>query len=77
VATREDGAELQAELRDLLEAHREAGSALAARLLAERGSLEADIWVIEPEGGAAVSAAPGRTPAARSIEPTTVPVPTH
>jgi glutamate synthase (NADPH) large chain len=47
-ATREDGAELQAELRDLLEAHREAGSALAGRLLAERVSLEADIWVIEP-----------------------------
>jgi glutamate synthase domain-containing protein 3 len=47
-ATRDDGAELQAELRDLLDAHREAGSALAARLLAERASLEADIWVIEP-----------------------------
>jgi glutamate synthase domain-containing protein 3 len=47
-ATREDGAELQAELRDLLDAHREAGSALAARLLAERASLEADVWLIEP-----------------------------
>jgi glutamate synthase domain-containing protein 2/glutamate synthase domain-containing protein 1/glutamate synthase domain-containing protein 3 len=48
VAARDDGAELRAELRDLLEAHREAGSALADRLLSERASLEADIWVIEP-----------------------------
>ncbi len=48
IAEREDGALLAAELRDLVEAHREAGSALAARLLAERAQLESDIWLVEP-----------------------------
>jgi glutamate synthase domain-containing protein 2/glutamate synthase domain-containing protein 1/glutamate synthase domain-containing protein 3 len=48
LAARDDGADLQAELRELLEAHREAGSAQAARLLDEQRSLEEDIWLIEP-----------------------------
>jgi glutamate synthase (ferredoxin) len=45
---REDGADLAAEFRGLVEAHRDAGSALAARLLAERHELESDIWLVEP-----------------------------
>ena len=45
---RPDGEHLAAELRRLLEAHREAGSELAARLLAERHSIEDDIWLVEP-----------------------------
>ncbi len=48
IAARADGPELIAEVRGLVELHREAGSALAARLLAERAPLEADIWLIEP-----------------------------
>jgi len=51
VASRDDGAELSAELHGLLAAHREAGSELAARLLAERRPLDPDIWVIEPLPG--------------------------
>jgi glutamate synthase domain-containing protein 3 len=62
-ATRDDGAELVAELRELLEAHREAGSALAARLLAERATLESDIWLVEPLPIAAPSSAPDDRPA--------------
>jgi glutamate synthase (ferredoxin) len=45
---REDGQALVMEFRGLVEAHRDAGSALAARLLAERHELEADIWLVEP-----------------------------
>jgi glutamate synthase domain-containing protein 2/glutamate synthase domain-containing protein 1/glutamate synthase domain-containing protein 3 len=45
---RDDGAGLVAEFRGLVEAHRDAGSALAARLLAERHELESDIWLVEP-----------------------------
>ena len=37
-----------AEFRGLVEAHRDAGSELAARLLAERHELESDIWLVEP-----------------------------
>jgi glutamate synthase domain-containing protein 2/glutamate synthase domain-containing protein 3 len=80
VATRDDGAELAAELDDLLQAHREAGSALAARLLDEQRSLAADIWLIEPLPIAVAAGAPtidravspvpsvvARTPAERSL----------
>jgi glutamate synthase domain-containing protein 3 len=45
---REDGAARVAELRSLVEDHRDAGSALAARLLGERHELEADVWLVEP-----------------------------
>ena len=45
---REDGIARVAEFRALVEDHREAGSALAARLLAERHELENDIWLVEP-----------------------------
>jgi glutamate synthase domain-containing protein 3 len=45
---REDGAVRVAEFRSLVEDHREAGSALAARLLAERHELESDVWLVEP-----------------------------
>jgi len=64
-AARDDGAELRAELRDLLEAHREAGSSLAARLLAEPAAVESDVWLVEPlVTGAAVG------PAADPVQPT-------
>ena len=68
-ATRDDGAELVAELRDLIGAHREAGSALAARFLAERATLESDIWLIEPLPVAAPIPAPAE---ARPTAHTTV-----
>jgi glutamate synthase (ferredoxin) len=48
VRDRLDGDLVAAELRRLIEAHRDAGSELAARLLAERHSLEDDIWLVEP-----------------------------
>ena len=81
IATREDGPELQAELRELLEGHREAGSALAARLLGERAPLEADIWLIEPVPAAGLPTGPisGRpehpiaTPAIRTDPEPSVP----
>jgi glutamate synthase domain-containing protein 3 len=45
---RGDGATLVGEFRRLVEDHRDAGSELAARLLAERNELESDVWLIEP-----------------------------
>ena len=45
---RNDGPARAAEFRALVEDHRDAGSALAARLLAERHQLESDVWVVEP-----------------------------
>jgi hypothetical protein len=45
---REDGATLVGEFRRLVEDHRDAGSELAARLLAERHELESDVWLVEP-----------------------------
>jgi glutamate synthase domain-containing protein 3 len=45
---REDGADLEAELVRLLEDHRDAGSELAARLLADPAGLAGDVWVVEP-----------------------------
>jgi glutamate synthase domain-containing protein 2/glutamate synthase domain-containing protein 1/glutamate synthase domain-containing protein 3 len=44
---RENGDDLLAELRDLLVDHRAAGSALAARLLAD-ATFERDMWLVEP-----------------------------
>jgi glutamate synthase domain-containing protein 3 len=60
VASRDDGAERAAEFRRLLDLHRDAGSALAAALLA-RERLEDDVWLVEPipaEVQAALTAAP-------------------
>ena len=48
IATRAEGAVLGAEFRRLVEAHADAGSALAARLLAERASPADDTWLVEP-----------------------------
>jgi hypothetical protein len=53
LADRDDGQARLAELVRLLEAHREAGSARAARLLAElltagSAALAADTWLVEP-----------------------------
>jgi glutamate synthase domain-containing protein 2/glutamate synthase domain-containing protein 1/glutamate synthase domain-containing protein 3 len=45
---REDGPVRARELRALVADHRDAGSALAARLLAERHELESDVWLVEP-----------------------------
>jgi glutamate synthase domain-containing protein 3 len=45
---REDGATHVDEFRRLVQDHREAGSALAGRLLAERHDLESDVWLVEP-----------------------------
>ncbi len=47
VADREDGPTRLAELLRLLEAHRQAGSALAGRLL-DDADLPAEMWVVEP-----------------------------
>jgi glutamate synthase domain-containing protein 3 len=53
---REDGIERVAELRRLMEAHRDAGSVLARELL-ERGTrLRDEFWLIEPVGGPAAPA---------------------
>ena len=45
---REDGPARVDEFRGLVEDHRDAGSALAARLVAERHELESDVWLVEP-----------------------------
>ncbi len=68
---REDGASLVAEFRGLVEAHRDAGSELAARLLAERHELEADIWLVEPIAAVVPAAAEPVTemPAAAASSP--------
>jgi glutamate synthase domain-containing protein 3 len=63
IAAREDGAVLAAELRGLVELHRDAGSELAARLLAEHAPLEADFWLVEPN----VAVAPVVAPVERSV----------
>jgi glutamate synthase domain-containing protein 3 len=47
LADRDDGPVRLSELRHLLEAHRDAGSALAARLL-DDADLAAEVWVVEP-----------------------------
>ena len=49
VADREDGMVRLAELQRLLEAHRDAGSALAARLLGD-ADLASAVWLVEPLG---------------------------
>ncbi len=54
---REDGTALVAEFRGLVEAHRDAGSELAARLLAEWRELESDVWLVEPIVAAVPAAA--------------------
>jgi glutamate synthase domain-containing protein 3 len=58
MAARDDGAALAAELRALVELQRDAGSALAARLLAQATPLEADVWLVEPVAIATTSTAP-------------------
>ena len=60
VASREDGPARAAEFRRLLDLHRDAGSELAAALLAREG-LEDDVWLVEPipaEVPATVTAGP-------------------
>jgi glutamate synthase domain-containing protein 2/glutamate synthase domain-containing protein 1/glutamate synthase domain-containing protein 3 len=59
---REDGRTRVAEFRRLVEDHRESGSALAARLLAERHELASDVWLVEPVAPAAAVAAAATRP---------------
>jgi glutamate synthase domain-containing protein 2/glutamate synthase domain-containing protein 1/glutamate synthase domain-containing protein 3 len=61
---RPDGGAFVLELRGLIESHREAGSALAARLLAERHELEDDIWLVEPIAVGAATATTAEEPLA-------------
>ncbi len=65
VHERSDGAALVADLRRLLEAHAEAGSPTAARLLAGGALPLGDFWLVEPVVAAAAAAAAGE--AARSV----------
>ena len=60
---RDESAPLVDEFRRLVEDHRDAGSALAARLLAERHRLEDDVWLVEP---IAVPSLPERAVPART-----------
>jgi glutamate synthase domain-containing protein 3 len=60
MAEREDGESLAAEFFGLLAAHRDAGSALAERQLANGPALASDVWLVEPRS-TAVAAAPGTT----------------
>jgi glutamate synthase domain-containing protein 3 len=59
IADREDGIAIAAQLAALLDAHRAAGSALAARLLAD-DAIAGDIWLIEPIAAATPAAAEPR-----------------
>jgi glutamate synthase (ferredoxin) len=77
LAEREDGTVRLNELRRLLEAHRDAGSALAARLLLD-ADLPSAVWVVEPVAPptSVVAVAPDRPvvtrpPVAIPIEPST------
>jgi glutamate synthase domain-containing protein 3 len=47
-ASRPDGDRIVAELRRLLSSHRDAGSALAGRLLDAGEATDADVWLVEP-----------------------------
>ncbi len=72
MSIREDGAAFATELRLLLEAHRAAGSQLAARLLAEAASLGGDFWLVEPialptSPASPEGIAPDRTPAVGTV----------
>jgi glutamate synthase domain-containing protein 2/glutamate synthase domain-containing protein 1/glutamate synthase domain-containing protein 3 len=68
IATGDDGvAAFSGELRDLLVDHRAAGSTLAARLLADGGTLEGDFWLVEPTGTRSGTRDAG-APAAASAE---------
>ena len=62
LSDREDGSARLSELERLLEAHRDAGSALAARLLQD-ADLAAEVWVVEP-------IAPPAPPVIATAEPT-------
>ncbi|MFN8518162.1 MAG: hypothetical protein U0667_01955 [Chloroflexota bacterium] len=57
ITARQDGSERLAELRSLLEAHRDAGSPAARRLLGQPGPLGDGMWLIEPVGASVPSMA--------------------
>ncbi len=64
---RDDGAMLAAELLRLLGAHRDAGSALAARLLESGDSVLADVWLVEPVPVAPVAVVPAAAEATAAV----------
>ena len=78
-AERDDGATLTGELRRLLASHRDAGSALAARLVEAGDAVLSDVWLVEPVpvaptvAPAATESAPavpaGAAPSARDAQP--------
>jgi len=67
-ADREDGADRLVELRSLLQDHRDAGSDLAARLLADADGLAALFWVVEPVAPVAPVVANQVVPARSAVE---------
>jgi glutamate synthase domain-containing protein 2/glutamate synthase domain-containing protein 1/glutamate synthase domain-containing protein 3 len=75
LAERSDGAARLGELVRLLEAHRDAGSARGARLLADLeasgapGALAADIWLVEPVAVPAAAEATVARPPVRAAQP--------
>jgi glutamate synthase domain-containing protein 3 len=68
---RADGAERLAELARLVQAHAEAGSELAERLVVGGGPRPDDVWLVEPLAASAAIAPAAEEPGAR----TPVPVP--
>jgi glutamate synthase domain-containing protein 2/glutamate synthase domain-containing protein 1/glutamate synthase domain-containing protein 3 len=75
IADRDDGGALSREFHELVEDHREAGSELAARLLAENG-LEDQVWLVEPlpaVAPATVEPAERRVPQPTVVESVAVP----
>jgi glutamate synthase domain-containing protein 2/glutamate synthase domain-containing protein 1/glutamate synthase domain-containing protein 3 len=69
-ATRDDGPALTADLDRLLRAHRDARSALAARLVDAGRATHADVWLVEPVPVAPAVVAPVETAlAARPVVP--------
>ncbi len=65
IRDRADGAERSAELMRLIEAHAEAGSELAERIVLQGGPRPEDIWLVEP-----VSAVASDTVTAGTLSPT-------
>jgi glutamate synthase domain-containing protein 3 len=59
-AGRRDGRERLDELLELLRAHRQAGSALAARILGQEASIPSAFWLVEPRPPVPPIGAPAR-----------------
>jgi glutamate synthase (ferredoxin) len=70
VAARDEGPALADEVRRLVEAHRDAGSALAGRILTDVSAFEQDLWVVEP---IAAPSTPPVSVVAPALRPAVVP----